>query len=879
MVLFPNTHKIKFTLFFLLHLVFNYEVNAEEIKVLHFSKDSGTLISFVQSIEANSNYIFSYTNKIDLGKSVKLPSSTLTLTQFLDVISTTCGVDYSIIQNRIILEPKRNRTRVIYGQVTASEGNEWLIGAYVIDLKTMKSISTNGYGYYSIKIDGNDSFELGFSYLGYNSKIIRLNPSKDTLLNIQLTSNILLDEVSVESEKLVSISNAQMSSIVLTSTQIQKIPSFFGENDLVKTISLLPGISSGSEGFSGLNVRGGSNDQNLVLLDDVPLYGITHMLGLFSVFNSDAINQVTVLKGGFPARYGGRASSVIDLKLMEGNNERLKGLASIGLSSAKLSFDGPLVKNKSTFSLSLRRTFHDMLEFNIPFSTTGNWNFYFYDLYGKVNHMFSDRSRLFFSFFSSKDNFFTKYNYQEYLSGDQTPTTIGVSDENNAYWGNLLGSLRWNYLINKQLFVNSQLAYSRFKYEYNTTEYDVLNQGVLTSNSSYFSGVHDFIGKIDFDYRPSINHTLRFGINSTAHTFQPGIETSRQLVEADIAIDTIFGGNPIRGVELHGYLEDDWTISRRLKANLGIRLVTYFASGSTYLTPEPRAALRFAFSPKIVAKTAFSSTSQFLHLVNSSSISLPTDLWFPVTEDIKPVYSELYSVGGEWNIFKSLIFSVEGYYKELHNILEVKDGGGIYGVSTNLSDFLTAGEGVSKGVELFAQIKERHFQGWLGYTFSNTEHQFDEIDNNDPFPARNDHRHSVSISTSYEFKSGWEFGINWVYNTGSPITLPTQKYYSPTMPTSFNSSGINNSVDLISSRNGYRMTPYHRMDLSLTHSKRKWWGERIWNIGIYNAYGHQNPFILYTKDMQNQDGTITRKLQQLSVVPIPVPYIRFTAKF
>lgn len=878
-----HCHKKCLFYLFLLLVVFldSFGLCAQDVSntKIKLSKTTETLEQFLTDFEANSSFVFSYSNKINLEKVLSFPSKEISIFQFLEVLSDSCSLDYSIANQKVILEPRNSRGYIVYGHLSSKESGEWLIGASVVDMKSMDVANTNSYGFYSIKVFGGVGAEIGFSHLGYNAIIKRFNVNRDTLINIQLENNTLLDEVSVVSDRNLSVANSQMSAISLNSTQVQKVPAFLGEADLVKTLQLLPGIHSGSEGFSGLNVRGGGNEQNLILLDDVPLYGITHLLGMFSVFNSDAINQVTVLKGGFPARYGGRASSVIDLKMREGNDKRLNGIASIGLSSAKIGFDGPAIKGKSTFSLAVRRTFQDNVDIKIPFLSSADWNFYFYDVYFKYNHTFSPKSRLFGSFFTSYDKFDTKYNRQQFVLNSDNSTSFGVYDSNKAAWGNVCGSIRWNYLLKSNLFCNSQLAFTQFRYRFNVEEYKVTGGNYTASQKNYFSGVTDGIAKVDFDYSPSTTHSIKFGGNYTMHFFQPGVELRKQLLESKASIDTVFGGQVIHGNEIHVYVEDDIVVSRRVKLNCGIRILGYVTPAKVYFSPEPRLSFRYLPYSKFAIKAAYSRTSQFVHLVNSSLISLPTDLWFPVTRDIKPLLSNLYSIGYEWEVFKHTSFSAEGYYKSLKNVLDVKDGSGIFGMSPNLTDQLTSGNGWSYGIEFLMQIKSGKLTGWLGYTLSKTMHRFNEINKGIAFPARFDRKHDASLSLSYNLLEGIELGANWVFGTGNAITLPTQQYFSPAMPTSYGSKAANQSLEMIGSRNSYRMPNYHRLDLSVSFSKKKKWGERIWSLGVYNAYGRQNPFFLYFKDGDKTSEAPSQQLMQYSIFPIPLPYIRLTAKF
>ncbi len=875
-------HRYVLTLLFLLSLSYGY---AQEVKglydenfIVRFDSRKASLDYFLKALENDDRFVLSYTNKINLDQEITLSSNELTISNFLRIISDSCSLNYTITQKKIVLEPKKKHYFVMYGRISSVENDEWLVDATAVVLNNMKSVFTNGYGYYSIRVEGGVPIDVGFMASGFNYALKRVKLTADTIVNIKLKPHTILDEVSVYSNSMITTSKSQMSAITINTTQIKSLPTFVGEPDLLKSLEMLPGIQGGNEGFGGFYVRGGGVEQNLFLLDDVPLYGTTHLLGMFSVFNTDAINQSTILKGGFPAHYGGRVSSVVDIKLKEGNDKKINGLASFGLSSARLSFDGPAIKGKSTFTVSARRTFHDIASFTIPSVSDTEWNFFFYDINAKYNHRFSARSRLYASLFKSQDKFSNSYNQQQVIitTGEENQSYT-LFDSNNISWGNLLGSVKWNYIIKSNLFMNSQLSYTQYKYNYINEQYDEQDQSVSMFQKSYKNGVQDVISKVDFDYAASGKHAIKFGINNTLHHFQPGVQIQKNILESDLAVDTLFGGDILRGDELHLYFEDDYTLSHSLKANMGLRLVSYFAPEVSYLLPEPRLSIRYLANSNMAIKTAYSRSSQFIHMVSSSLISLPTDLWFPVTDKIKPLTSDLYTLGLDIDFLKWGTFTVEGYYKDLDNVLDVKDGSSIYGFSNSLLDQLTSGRGWSQGVELFYQIKGDKWMGWMGYTLSKTTLQFEEVNKMQPFPARYDRRHDASIFVSYKLNKGIDLGATWQFATGNGVTLPTQQYYSPSLPTQSNSN-TPQPYELIGERNGYVTPNFHRLDISATFTSTKRWGESIWSIGVYNVYGHDNPTFVYVKkDEVPNDPTTT--IMQLSIFPIPIPYFRYTARF
>jgi outer membrane receptor for ferrienterochelin and colicin len=774
----------------------------------------------------------------------------------------------------------QSQNYTISGYIEDASSGEKLIGANVYDKKTFKGSTSNVYGFYSLTLP-KDSVELVVSFVGFQPQTFCLYLDKDLKQNVSLSSSIELKTVEIVASQSEAIQEkSQMSSIVVPMEQIKALPSLLGERDVLKILQLLPGVQSGGEGTSGLYVRGGGPDQNLILLDGVPVYNASHLFGFFSVFNPDALNHVELIKGGFPARYGGRLSSVIDIRMKEGNTKKFKGEGSVGLVASKLTLEGPIIKDKTSFIVSGRRTYIDILTQPIiraasrANGTEATAGYYFYDMNAKINHKFSDNSRLFLSAYMGNDKFYAR-SKDSYLYDNIRHT---VKNEFGLGWGNLTTALRWNKIVTKKLFSNTTLTYSRYRF-YADVGYSDKQEGVNINqtesfNFRYLSGIHDWAGKADFDYLPNPNHSVKFGIGNIYHTFTPGINTFRSSGDGS-PVDTTFGAQRIYAHEFSTYAEDDIKMGARLKANIGIHFSGFNVSDTTYFSLQPRVSSRYLISESWSAKASYATMTQYLHLLTNASIGLPTDLWLPVTRRVIPQQSEQYATGLAYTYKNDYEISLEGYYKKMKNLIEYKDGASFFDSNTDWQDKIEVGKGWSYGAEVFVQRKVGKTTGWIGYTLSWTNRQFENLNFGKVFPYRYDRRHDIGIAITHKMNDKVDFGIVWVYGTGNAVTLPTERYiandlYNYYLP----GNGYYNTIENFDSRNGFRMPSYHRLDVSVNFKKEKKWGEAEWSLGLYNAYSRRNPFYLYigTDDFGN------RKLKQVSLFPI-IPFISYNFKF
>ena len=788
----------------------------------------------------------------------------------------------------------------ISGFVVDKETGESLIGVNVIWKDQFQGTTTNAFGFYSITLpEGN--VKIDFSYIGFDIYAESISLTEDLTLNIELAPSAQnIQEVIVVGEETV-VDRTQSSLVEVPVEQIKTIPAFLGEVDVLKAIQLLPGVQSGGEGTSGFYVRGGGPDQNLILLDGVPVYNASHLFGFFSVFNADAIKNVRLTKGGFPSRFGGRLSSVLEIDMKEGNMKKFQGEGSVGLISSKLSIEGPILKDKTSFIVSARRTYIDILA--QPFiRKTNNGNpagYFFYDINAKINHKISDRDRLYLSLYSGKDRFYLS---EDYNSNDQKTTF----DENFSYrneadfgleWGNLTSALRWNHLFSNKLFSNTTLTFTKYQFQTDLTSSTFQRFQNMVSQDSlqfvYYSGIEDVGAKIDFDYIPNPNHYIRFGVNYIYHSFYPG---AINLFERNVDIDslqnqttTILDTSFVFSERLYNndsflFIEDDIKVNDRLKINAGIHLAYFNTNGTAYTDVQPRISSRYIINKDWSVKASYAQMQQHIHLLSNTSVGLPIDIWVPSTDSVPPQQSRQLACSVNHN-FKNGLFeiSLEGYYKSMDNLISLKPGTDIIDFQDWRDKIEIAGQGRSYGIELFLQKKKGKTTGWFGYTLAFSERQFDNINFGKWYPYKYDRRHDISVVASHKFNDKFDIGMTWVFGTGNNITLETARF--PSINLGGNINGITensiNEIEYYPSRNNYRMASYHRLDLGLNFHKQKKWGERTWSIGAYNVYNRKNPFYIRIDNettIVNNQLVNNKQAKQVSLFPI-IPSITYKFKF
>ena len=783
----------------------------------------------------------------------------------------------------------------VSGTVTDQQTGETLIGATVFETGSGRGTTTDVNGRYSLTVKSKEAI-LRVSFVGYETVFDTVKQGQGRKRNYALRPSIRLQEVVVTAQRVNSRESSQMSAIEIPVEQIKSVPVLFGEADILKAIQLLPGVQSGNEGTGGMYVRGGGPDENLFLLDGIPLYNVNHLGGFFSAFNADAVKNVTLYKGSFPARFGGRLSSVLDVTTNNGNDKKVHGNASVGFISAKLNVEGPIVKEKTTFCLSARRTYADFMlqplvrkmATDIDGKTKLTAGYYFYDLNGKLTHKFSDRSRLYAMFYMGDDDAYTRVRTQSSLSEDE------YLDFRND-WGNTVGGIRWNYELTPKLFMNLSAAYTQYKnkmvvgIEKVTPRSDGSEQ-LSTVNGNYFSTVKDLTGRLDFNYQPNPDHNVQFGAYYTQHWFQPSVISgsidyfdSIQMnqswqMDSTITEDTVPAG------EMVAYIEDDWSINDFIKLNYGLHMSGFAVGKTFYPSVQPRVSGRVLLGENLSLKVGYAYMTQYLHLLSTTSISMPTDLWVPATERIKPMTAHQVAAGAFYTIPMVVDLSVEGYYKRMSNLIEYRDGATALGTSAGWEDLVCMGDGWTYGVEFLAQRSFGRLTGWLGYTWSRTTHLFDregqELNGGKPFPAKYDRRHDISIVLTYKFSDRFDVSATWVFCTGNTATLAMQKYpVASDNPDDYENSRMSNTLSHVEGRNNFRMPNYHRADISVNFHrqfKRKNCHRTI-NLSVYNLYNQKNPYLTYTSSDYSYHG-YNRALVQLSIFPI-LPSVAYTLYF
>jgi hypothetical protein len=879
-------HTYKSTLFVLLILLVSTRLNGQNVlyEYVNLSSSKGSTEFFLSEIEGQTGIVFSYSNQLCFRDNLELAKQQGFVREILDALFIDCPSNYIVRGKKIIIQPAEEKAEkvVVKGYVFDKTTKEALIQANVYEQDLLLGTVSNNFGFFSISLPKGFT-HLNSSYVGYKNNHQYLDLKQDTTLYFWMEPKDEIEEIAVVGERVPGkVKSTRTGIIDVPIEQIKKVPVFLGEVDIVESIQLLPGIQSGAEGFSELYVRGGGPDQNLVLMDDVPIYNSSHLLGFFSIFNADAVNNVRVIKGGFPARYGGRLSSVVDIRMYDGNNEEFKGTASMGLLSGRLAVEGPLIKDKSSFSVSFRRTYFDLLTSLWQWNEADKSRYYFYYFNTKLNYKLSHKDRLYFNAYMGKDHYGISYNEQTIDVGDpEGPSaTRKIYDENDVGWRNYVSAVRWNHIFGEKIFANTTLSYSDYRF-FIDQSLNYVSDGVLSQGSQeYYSGIRDWSAKIDVDYLPSPKHYIRGGGSAINHIFYPGIDVQLREIAGGAPVDTTFGGTEMYRAEYRFYLEDDFHLFSRLKLNIGGHFSLFQTEGDKYYwSAEPRLSARYLIKDNLSVKAAYSHMTQYMHLLRTSTVAMPTDMWLPVSKNIAPMRAVQSALGIEYEINKGFNLSLEFYYKDLENILAYKETAGYFDFASDWQSKLTAGDGQSYGFELLLHRKMGNLSGWFGYTYSKSTNQFDELNNGLEFPANFDRTHDISIYATYKFSDKVDMGATWAFGTGNPITLPETKYYSPQLPTAEvpNETSYNQHIN---ERNSYRMPNFHRLDVGFNFKKKKSWGSRLWSVGLMNTYGRQNPFFLYFEDRENdQTGETERSLRQFSLFPIPLPYVRYTVKF
>lgn len=748
----------------------------------------------------------------------------------------------------------------INGIVKDSLSGETLIGVTLkFTSNTQIGTSTNAYGFFSYKLNPGE-YDLSVSYIGYKSINRKISINSDMRLDLSMFPDNILEEIVISAEKRNdNVVNAQMGITKINIAEIRNVPVLFGERDILKTLQLLPGIKSAGEGNSGFYVRGGSTDQNLILLDEAPVYNASHLLGFFSTFNSDAIKDVSVFKGGMPAQYGGRLSSVLDIRMNDGNKKKYTAEGGIGLISSRLKLEGPLVKDKSSFMISGRRTYADAFLKLSKDSSINKNTLYFYDLNAKANYQINDKNTI-------------------YLSGYFGRDELGLSETFGFDWGNATATLRWNHLFSNRLFSNTSLIYSNYNY--------VIQNFLEENNFKVNSSIRDLNLKQDFQLALNNRHNVRFGLDVIQHTIAPGnITASATSSVNEINIEKR------KGNEAATYISDEWELNDKVNIVYGLRASSFFLFGpgkfygfdkdgntnSTksyssgqlvkgYFNLEPRVSASFQLDNISSIKGSYTRNSQNLHLMSNSTASSPTDLYIMSSDNVRPEIADQVALGYFRNFSNDKYeFATELYFKQMQQQIEYRSGTELRG-NKNVEADLLFGDGRAFGIEFFLKKRFGKLNGWIGYTLSKTERKFSDINEGKWFFAKQDRRHDLSLVGIYKAGERWTFSSTFVYNTGNAVTFPAGKYQ-------LNSK----TVYYYSERNADRMPDYHRLDVSATlEGKPAKKLQSSWSFGIYNLYNRKNAYSIDFRD--NPDNNAKTEAVRTTLFGI-IPSITWNFKF
>ena len=764
----------------------------------------------------------------------------------------------------------------ISGLVKDISSGEPLIGANITVMPAGHGTSSDAFGFYSLEATNQNEFILIASYVGYKLFEKRIQVTGNRRYDILLEPGVEIDEVTVTAQKPIE-ERVELGMVELPVAQVKTMP-MFGEPDVLKAMQLLPGVQGGSDGRSGLYVRGGSPDQNLFLLDGTPLYYVNHLGGFVSLFHPDILKKIKLYKGGFPARFGGRLSSVVDLRMKEGNKKEFRGSYGIGIISGDLTLEGPIITDKTSYIVSLRRVWIDLLLrpiTKIAFKHA-SLGYNFYDFFGKISHEADEKNRLYFTLYGGDDKLGFYYRVRE----DKTRSQA------RYIWGNVLSTLRWNHIYNAKLNSDITLFYTRYRYK-NDLSYRAED---IKDKTLYTTSVHDFGVKADYNWYISKSYSMKTGAGISGNWFVPGQMSYKNEDEHQKA-DTIIGKqNRTRAMNMFVYLENEISPSRWWKVNIGARIVNFRVSGKNYISAEPRILTNFNLGKLGALKAGYTQMMQPVHMLTYSGSAFPTDIWLPSTPEISPGLSTQYSVGYVKSLNRGQYeMTIELYKKNMEQLMTVK--GGVPLVNTNPweNNVEHNGIGRSKGVELMVQKKHGLNTGWISYTLAKSERQFENIDNGRPYPFKYDRRHDFSVVYNRKLSENVDLSATWIYGSGYPTTLHNGVYQVI--------APANGSIDspdsdlfafnrydeayLYPGKNWLRMRDYHRLDLGFNFkkeriSKKGKKQERTWTVGVYNAYNRQNAVFYYFSNNGQEDEPV--KLYQQSGFPI-IPSIKYSVKF
>lgn len=838
---------------------------------VHITFDNIPIKEALLQLEKATNVSFAFSEFPGLNQNIQKVYQNKPLRIILTEILKAADANYKLIGNTITIysnrnsegnlsnDPSGNKTPLTFsGYVYDSNTGEALIGANVYDKESKKATSTNAFGFFSLSLKPGEHTVV-ISYLSYESMELNISKSQQISLKLQPAENILNTvEITARETDKNAIQSVDISRNTLSTTQIKNIPALGGEADALKALSLLPGVKSGEEGTAGFYVRGGGIDQNLILMDGIPLYNPYHLFGYLSTFNSDAINHIQIVKGGFPARYGSRLSSVVDITMNEGNNQEWKTKISAGLVSAKATTSGPIIKGKSALFFSARRSYMDLIytpiaRVNAPDKKLEEkYNMMDFNL--KWNYKFSNKDRIFFSSYFSRDLLL----YDEASAYNNGNTD---QDKTDATWKNGIASLRWNHLYNDKLFSNTTLYFTNYSYNFDLLFRRTSTRSGLERDAKQtkdvLSTINDIGLKQDYAWYLNQDHTIRFGLAGIRHQYEVGVASFRAETDRE-TIQTETTERDTEAMEFSLYAEDEFAVGNRLNFNIGLHAASYLVGNKQYFSLQPRLNARFAISEKVSLKLAYAQMAQYIHLLTSGGLIYKTDFWIPTTESIKPESSNQFTLGTAFQLGEDLQLEVEGYYKTLHNLTDYKPGASLLTHRGSWEGVVATGDGESYGAELFLQKTKGKLTGWLGYTLSWALRTFDGINFGTTYYDTYDRRHDISIVANYAINHKWSLNATWVFATGGYTTQAYESYTTPGYNATneqyelfFNAVGTTvistdsqnpSIVYVANSKNNFRLPNYHRLDIGASRIKMTKGGHLSeLRFGLINVYNHFNP--------------------------------------
>lgn len=924
-----RTRHLIFQLFFALCLMLcSVETRAQEHLDINLSQ--ATISQLAQEVQRQTECTFVYSEDVvgDVRVTVKAKDASLSdiLTQALRGTGLTFRITNRHVvigrakSNSISIKEERSEQRTISGYIIDATSHESLIGATVYCTETHQGTPSNEYGFFSITLPAGPA-TMRFSYIGFETQTLALADGGDVSLTVSLQSDNQIEEVEIKADRPeTGEASTRTGAVTLPVNFISQVPCLLSEPDVLRAVQTLPGVQKGISGTSGIFVRGGGQEQNLYLLDGVALYNIDHVFGFMSAFMPDAIKNVDFFKSAFPARYGGRLSSVLDVRTKDGDMNSYHGTFSVGLLSSHASLEGPIVKERTSFIVSARRSYIDgLLGLASHIAHDDDINALrprFYDVNVKLNHIFSDTDHLFGSFYIGKDAYvYDMLDWTDTRIINNDGTTQEITDRHStkvdmsARWGNVLGDIRWNHIYSPRLFSNTTFAYNKFNFRLNQKSSDkfyvdeILNS-VDEYNSKYESGISDITFIHDLDYHPSPSHHIRMGAQYVLHSFLPEVTKGQSfnVISADSVEQTRnfkVDGERSTGHEGDIYAEDDMNLTDRLQMILGLRASLFGVDGKTYPALEPRVSVCYRFDDKWRVKTSYAMMHQYVHLLSTMPISLPSDLWVPVNKDVKPMVSNQVSAGLYTNVIPHTSLSIEGYYKLMDNILDFRDGADFNGAgSAGWQRLVESGKGRSCGLEFFAKHTQDRLSAQVSYTLSKTEHKFGHTINDARwFPFKYDRRHVLTAVAQFKVSERVDFGAQWNIASGARMSVPDKlvQLVVPA-PNDKNYTAEYDYTPICSSRNNYRLKSTHSLDINVNFHRQLRHVSRTLSVSIMNVYAHKNQDLVFA--WQNartarEDGSLRPSgaeiletdvrtqqtmLSQTTIIPF-LPSISYCVKF